>query len=430
MPDPTLVESQPEVEERAPDTVVNGGSHFQRNPQTKWFLIIAVIVVLAIVAGLWNYYSIRESTDNAEIDGHIIPISPKVGGTVVAVNIKDNQYVEAGTILVQIDPADYRIALERAQADWADAQAQARAAGASVPIESTTTGSQLSSAQANVQNAAAGAAVAGKEIDVAKARLNSALARLHEAEANDSKATKDLSRMKQLVAKDEISAQQYDAAVAAAAATNAAVESARATVAEAEQGIQVAESRLAQARSMTVEAQAGARSAQTAPQQVAVYRDRAAAAEAKVQQAKATVDQAQLNLQNATIKAPVGGIVSKKSVEAGQIVQPGEPLLALVPLEDIWVTANYKETQLKNMHAGQRAVISVDAFGGRKFKGHVESIAAATGAKFSLLPPENASGNYVKVVQRVPVKIVFEKGEDPEHLLRPGMSVNPTVYIK
>jgi membrane fusion protein (multidrug efflux system) len=429
MPDQTLVESQSEAEERSPDNPVNG-SHFQRNPQTKWFLVVAVIVVLAVVAGLWHYYSARESTDDAEIDGHIIPISPKVGGTVLAVNVKDNQYVEAGTVLVQIDPADYRIALERAQADWADAQAMARAAGASVPIEFTTTGSQLSTAQANVQNAAAGVAVAGKEIDVAKAKLNSAQARLREAEANATKAAKDLGRMKQLVAKDEISEQQYDATVAAAAATNASVESARAAVAEADQGVHVAESRLAQARDMTAEAQAGARSAQTAPQQVAVIRDRAAASEAKAQQAKAAVDQAQLNLQYATIKAPVSGVVSKKSVEVGQIVQSGEPLLALVPLEDIWVTANFKETQLKKMRVGQRAIISVDAFGGHKFKGHVESIAAATGAKFSLLPPENASGNYVKVVQRVPVKMVLEKGEDPEHHLRPGMSVNPTVYIK
>ncbi|HEV2231836.1 MAG TPA: HlyD family secretion protein [Terriglobia bacterium] len=429
MPDPTLVESQSELEERAPDNI-GSGSHFQRNPQTKWFLVIAVIVVLAIVAGLWHYYSARESTDDAEIDGHIIPISPKVGGTVLAVNVKDNQYVEAGTLLVQIDPADYRIALERAQADWADAQAMARAAGASVPIESTTTGSQLSTAQANVQNAAAGVAVAGKEIEVSKAKLNSAQARLREALANETKAAKDLDRMKQLVAKDEISEQQYDAAIAAEASTHAAVESSRAAVTEAEQGVQVAESRLTQARSMTAEAQASARSAQTAPQQVAVIKDRAAAAEARAQQAKAAVDQAQLNLQYATMTAPVSGVVSKKSVEAGQVIQAGEPILAIVPLQDIWVTANFKETQLRHMRVGQPATISVDAFGGRKFKGHVDSIAAATGAKFSLLPPENASGNYVKVVQRVPVKIVFEKGEDPQHLLRPGMSVNPTVYVK
>jgi membrane fusion protein, multidrug efflux system len=429
MQEQSVVEPQSEAEEKISVTPVNS-SHFQRNPLTKWFLVAAVLIVLAALASVWLYYSGRESTDDAEVDGHIIPISPKVGGTVIAVNIKDNQYVEAGTVLVQIDPADYQLALERAQADLADAQAMARAAGMSIPITSATTGNQLSSAQANVQSAGAGEAVARDEINVAKAKLNSAQARLSEAEANETKSAHDLDRMKQLVTKDEISQQQYDAAVAAEAATHATVESARAGVAEAEQNIQVTQGRLAQAHFGEAEAQAAARSAQTAPQQVAVIQDRAAAAEAKVLQAKAAVDQAQLNLQYATVKALASGVVSKKSVEVGQIVQAGQPLLALVPLEDTWVTANFKETQLKAMRPGQSAVISVDAFGGRKFKGHVESIAAATGAKFSLLPPENASGNYVKVVQRVPVKIVIEKGEDPEHLLRPGMSVYPIVYIK
>lgn len=429
MPEQSVVEPEAEVRGKVDETPAFR-SQIQRNPATKWFLIVAIVLVLGAVAGLWSYYSARESTDDAEIDGHIIPISPRVGGTVVAVNVKDNQYVEAGTVLIQIDPTDFKVALEKAQADWAEAQALARAAGASVPITSTTAGSELSSAQANVQSATAGVAAAEKEIDVAKAKLNSAQARLHESEANETRATQDLERMKQLVAKDEISQQQYDASVAAAAEAKAAVESERAGVAEAEQNIQVTESRVAQAHAGAEQAQAAARSAQTAPQQVAVIRDRAASAQARVLQAKATVDQAQLNLQYTTVKALVSGVVSKKSVEAGQLVQAGEPLLAIVPLEDIWVTANFKETQLKDMRPGQRATISVDAYGSHTFKAHIESIAAATGAKFSLLPPENASGNYVKVVQRVPVKIVLEKGEDPDHLLRPGMSVYPTVYLK
>ena len=429
MPEQSVVEPEAEVRGKVDETPAFR-SQIQRNPATKWFLIVAIVLVLGAVAGLWSYYSARESTDDAEIDGHIIPISPRVGGTVVAVNVKDNQYVEAGTVLIQIDPTDFKVALEKAQADWAEAQALARAAGASVPITSTTTGSELSSAQANVQSATAGVAAAEKEIDVAKAKLNSAQARLHESEANETRATQDLERMKQLVAKDEISQQQYDASVAAAAEAKAAVESERAGVAEAEQNIQVTESRVAQAHAGAEQAQAAARSAQTAPQQVAVIRDRAASAQARVLQAKATVDQAQLNLQYTTVKALVSGVVSKKSVEAGQLVQAGEPLLAIVPLEDIWVTANFKETQLKDMRPGQRATISVDAYGSHTFKAHIESIAAATGAKFSLLPPENASGNYVKVVQRVPVKIVLEKGEDPDHLLRPGMSVYPTVYLR
>jgi membrane fusion protein (multidrug efflux system) len=424
-----MVEPRPEVEEKVREiTPSSPGLH--RSPRAKWLLGAVIVVVLVSVAWLWRYYASRESTDDAQIDGHIVPISPKVGGTVVAVNVRDNQDVEAGTVLVQIDPTDYKVAVEHAQADLAEAQADARAAGANVPITSTTTGSQVSTADAHVLSATSGIAMAGKEVDAATARLSSAKARLQEAEANQTKAAQDLERMKQLVAKDEISRQQYDAAVAAAAATHAGVESARAGVSEAEQGIQVAQSRLAQAHDAEAEARASARTAQTAPQQVAIIKDRAASAEARVLRAQASLDQAQLNLQYTTVKALVSGRVSKKSVEVGQIIQRGEPLLAIVPLSDIWVTANFKETQLKYMHPGLSASISVDAFGGRTFNGHVESIAAATGAKFSLLPPENAAGNYVKVVQRVPVKIVLENGSDPDHVLRPGMSVYPTVYIK
>jgi membrane fusion protein, multidrug efflux system len=429
MPEQSLIEPEAEVRGKV-DEPPAPPARVRRNPATKWFLIVLVVVILGAVAGLWSYYSVRESTDDAEIDGDIIPISPRVGGMVVAVNVKDNQYVEAGTVLMQIDPADYKVALEKAQADFAEAQAMARAAGATVPITTTTTGSDLSSAQANVQGATAGVSAAEKGIDVVNAKLKSAQARLRETEANETKANQDLERMKQLVAKDEISRQQFDAAVAAAASWNASVESARAGVAETEQNIQVAHSHLAQAHAGAAQAEAAARSAQTAPQQVAVIRDRAASAEAHVLQAKAAVDLAQLHLQYTTLKALVSGVVSKKSVEAGQQVQVGEPVLAIVPLEDVWVTANFKETQLTHMRPGQKATISVDAYGSRKFKGHIESIAAATGAKFSLLPPENASGNYVKVVQRVPVKIVLEKGEDPDHILRPGMSVYPTVYLK
>jgi membrane fusion protein (multidrug efflux system) len=344
--------------------------------------------------------------------------------------VDDNQYVEAGTLLAQIDPRDYEVAVEKAQADYADAQASAEAARTAVPILSTTTGSQLSNTRAGVAEAQAGVEAARRDVDAAHARLDLTRAQLQEARANNTKAAKDLERMKQLIAKDEISQQQYDAAVAIAEATRAAVASAEAAVAEAESKDRIADKRLDQARARLEQAQGDVRSAQTAPQQVAAARSRAAAAEARVQQAKAILDQAQLNLDYATVRAPVSGIISKKTVEIGQVVQPGEPLLATVPLNDIWVTANFKETQLQHMRPGQPAVISVDAYGGRKYRGHVDSIAAATGARFSLLPPENATGNYVKVVQRVPVKIVFEKGQDPEHLLRPGMSVVPTVITR
>jgi membrane fusion protein (multidrug efflux system) len=233
-----------------------------------------------------------------------------------------------------------------------------------------------------------------------------------------------------LLAKDEIAQQQFDAAVAAAAANKAATESAQAQVKEAELGIRVAESRLAQAGVGRQQASAGLKTAQTGPEQVTASRARADAADAKVRQNKAMVKQAELNLEYATVKAPVKGIVSRKSVETGQVIQPGQPLMTIIPLDRVWVTANFKETQLANMRPGQRVKIEVDAYDGREFSGKVESLAAATGSRFSLLPPDNATGNYVKVVQRVPVRILLDEGQDPEQLLRPGMSVVPTVYTR
>lgn len=397
---------------------------------------VVVLVVLAVLA--WWYYSGRESTDDAQVDGHIVPVSSRVGGTVAAVKVDDNQFVKAGTVLVEVDQRDYRVALQRAEGDYADAQAALLAAQAGVPITSTTTASQMTSAGANVGRAEAGAEAANRDIQAAQARQAAAQARLREANANATKANRDLDRMKQLISKDEVSQQQYDAAVAAAEAANAAVQTATAAVAEAGQAVSVAESRRVQATGALTQAQAELRTARTAPEQVAVTKARAQSAEARVMQAKAALDMANLNLQYTTITAPVSGIVSRRSVEPGQTIQPGQPLLALVPLEDgartpgrpsIWVTANFKETQLKGMQVGQSASVEVDAYG-RSYSGRVESIAAATGARFSLLPPENATGNFVKVVQRVPVKIVLDKGQDPEHLLRPGMSVTATVHTR
>jgi membrane fusion protein (multidrug efflux system) len=401
-----------------------------RRLRVRWALP-GVVVVLA-VAGyfVWQYYSVRESTDDAQVDAHITPISAKVGGTVIAVNVADNQYVKADTVLVRLDPRDYEVALQRAQADVAAARSTALAAQTGVPIMSTTTASRLATAQANVQAARAALTAAQKEVDVARAQLSSAQARLREAQAKNVWAQGDLGRMKQLIAKDEISRQQYDAALAAADQARAAVDSAQAAVAQAEQGAPVAESHVAQAQAALTQAQASVQAAQTAPEEIAVTRAQFSSAEARVRQYQGSLAQAQLNLEYTTVKAPISGIVSEKSVEPGQIVQPGQPLLAIVPLDDIWVTANFKETQLNRMRPGQPAFISVDAYGGPNYDGRVESIAAATGARFSLLPPENASGNYVKVVQRVPVKILLEKGQYPQHLLRPGMSVNATVLTR
>ncbi len=394
--------------------------------------IIVVVVILALIAGLplYRYYSVRESTDDAQIDGHINQIAARVGGTVVSVKVDDNQTVVQGTLLLQLDTRDYEVALQRAQADLAEAEAQAKAASLQVPITTTTTASQISAAQAVLSQTESGATVAARDVETARARFALAQSRVREARVNRTKALQDLQRLKQLIAKDEVSQQEYDNAVTGEEAARALEDSAQAAVAEAEKAIEAAQARFGQARHAIPEAQAGVNTASTAPQQTAATRDRAASAVAKAQVAKANLEQAKLNLEYTSVRAPVNGIVSMKTVEVGQIVQAAQPLLAVVPLEDIWVKANFKESQLKNMRPGQPAEFSVDAYGGRTYRGHVESIAAATGARFSLLPPENASGNYVKVVQRIPVKIVLEKGQDPEHLLRPGMSVVPTVFTK
>ncbi len=440
------MKDQVETEERREDTKPDRGEqkdaqpkepkaektrgYFREHPRAKWYILVGLLI--AAVAGflVWRHYSVRESTDDAQIDGYIYPVSPRVGGHVVAVTVDDNQYVEAGTVLVQIDPRDYQVALSRAQADLADAEASAKAAQVRIPISSTTTQSQLSTAQAGTEEANAGVTVAEKQVAVARARLNAAQARVSEANANYTKATQDLERYRQLVAKDEIPRQQYDTAVAAAAASRAAVDSAKAAEAEAEQGIAVAQSQVTQAQSRVAQATSNVQSAQTGPQQVAISRAQLGSAEAAVQLQQAVVEQARLNLEYTTIKAAVSGVVGKRNVQIGQNVQPGQALMALVPLNNLWVTANFKETQLKKMHPGQKVEVSVDALGGRKLNAHVDSLGGATGATFSLLPPENATGNYVKVVQRLPVKIVFEPGQDTRHELRPGMSVDATVFIQ
>jgi membrane fusion protein, multidrug efflux system len=394
-------------------------------------IIAAAAAVLVVVAAIvWLMSRGHESTDDAQIDGHITQVSARVGGTILKVAVDNNDKVGAGALLVQMDPRDYQVALDRARAELADAQAQAAAARTGVPIAQVETRSGVSTASGGVQEAEAGVSSADQQIQAAQANFVTAQARQREREANATKAARDVERLRGLVQKDEISQQQFDAAVAAADAAKANVDAAKSDVIAAQAAIAVAQQKAAQARAGAAQAHANLATAQTAPQQLQVTRARAAAAEARVQQAQAALEQAQLNLQYTTVKAPAAGVVSRKTIEAGQVVQAGQPLLALVTLEDVWVTANFKETQLNEMRVGQRAIVEVDALGGKQFNGHVDSISAATGAKFSLLPPENATGNYVKVVQRVPVKIVFDPGQDPNHLLRPGMSVTPTVYVK
>jgi len=385
------------------------------SPGFRIAVVIAIIVLLVVGLFIYRYVTSYESTDDAQVDGHVNSISARISGHVVKLNVRDNQFVPAGTVLVEIDPADYQVALERARADFEDARGLAIAAGVDVPIASVSTTSQLSSTQAEADSARAGIQAARQQSEAAKAQLQ-------QAEANNVKAQNDVGRYRQLVDKQEISQQQYDQAVAAARAGDAAVAAARANADAAVQQVSQAQSKLAQA-------EANWRNANTAPKQMSGMRAKAASAEAEVQRKKADLDQAQLNLQYTKILAPVAGVVSDRTVEVGQNVVPGQELMKVIPLDDIWITANLKETQLRNIKVGQPVTVEVDATG-RKYKGNVDSIAGASGARFSLLPPENATGNYVKVVQRIPVKIVLEPGENKDHELRPGMSVVPKVWIR
>jgi membrane fusion protein (multidrug efflux system) len=391
-------------------------------------IVVAVLVIIGIV--FWLRSRGRESTDDAQVDGRITQIAARVGGPVIKIAVDNNNHVKAGDLLVQIDPRDYQVAVDRAKAELADAQANAAAARTGVPIARVETGAGVATATGNLQQAQAGVAASEHEVQVAQANLVAAQAHQREREATAVRAAKDVDRLRPLVEKDEVPRQQFDAAVAAADAARAAADAAKSDITAAEGAITVAQQRVAQARATAEEARASLATARTAPQQLQVTQAHAASADARVQQAQAALAQAELNLQYTTVTAPTEGVVSRKSVEMGQVIQAGQPLLALVNLTDTWITANFKETQLTNMRPGQRAEVSVDALGGRTFKGHVDSIAAATGAKFSVLPPENATGNFVKVVQRIPVKILIEPGEDPEHLLRPGMSVTPTVFVR
>jgi membrane fusion protein (multidrug efflux system) len=378
--------------------------------------LIVVIALIVVVAGafLWRYLGSYESTDDAQVDAHLYPVSARISGYVVKVNVNDNQYVQKGAVLVEIDPKDYEVAIDEAKANLASAQATAQSLNISVPITSTNTSSQLKYATSGVENANATIISAENQVAAAHAQLES-------AEANDVKAQDDLRRYKALLAKQEVAEQIYDQALATAKSSTASVAAARQYEAVAQQAVQ-------QARSQLGQSEANEQSAQTGPQQVSSTRARARAAISDVQQKRAALEQAELNLQYTKIVAPASGEVNK-TVVVGMNVQSGEQLLTIVPLEEIWITANFKETQLRQMKVGERSDIHVDS-SGRTYKGHVDSIAGATGPLFSLLPPENATGNYVKIVQRIPVKIVLDSGENQDHQLRPGMNVVPVVYIR
>jgi membrane fusion protein (multidrug efflux system) len=348
-----------------------------------------------------------------------MPLSARINGQVLEVHVIEGQLVHAGDVLVVIDPKDYKIAVEQAKANLSDAQASAASSMWGVPVTSATAWSALDSSKAAIQNAEAG-------VKAAERNLESAKAVQLQAEVNAEKTDSDLVRASQLVAKEDISRQQYEHALAAAKANRAAVTSATAAVQADEQALHQAEGKLLQAK-------ADLRSAQTAPQQVSMARAKADAAIAQVDQRKAQLDQADLNLSYTVIRSPVTAIAGRKTVEVGQNVGIGQELVDVVPLDDVWVTANFKETQLQHMRAGQPVEVKVDAYG-RTWKGHVTNLGGGTGSVFSLLPPENATGNYVKVVQRVPVRIDFDRSQtqdfNAEGLLKPGLSVEPDVRVR
>ena len=379
-------------------------------------LIVVAAALLLVIAGLflWRYLGSYESTDDAQADVHLYPVSARISGYVIRVNVNDNQWVNKGDVLVEIDPTDYQVALAQARANLANAEATARSLNITVPITSVNTNSQLQFTASGIEDAKAAVSAAEKQLAAAHQQVEA-------AQANDVRAQDDLRRYKLLVDKHEVSPQVYDQALAAAKSSAANVAAAEAGESAAQQFIQQAQSRLTQAT-------ANHAYAQTGPQQVSSTKARVQAAVADVQQKRALLQQAELNLQYTKVIAPASGEVNK-TVVLGLNVEPGQQLLTIVPLDEVWVTANFKETQLKHMQVGQKADIHVDSYG-TTLHGHVDSIAGATGPLFSLLPPENATGNYVKIVQRIPVKVVLEPGENHDRRLRPGMNVVPDVYLR
>jgi membrane fusion protein (multidrug efflux system) len=407
------------VDPEAPD-LPSKENHVKRPKTRKRVLLIGAAMVVVVAAGYFAWNAFRyQDTDDAQVDGHVMQLSARINGHVQEVFVVEGQVVHAGDVLVTIDPVDYRIAAEQAQANLDDALAKAASSHWNVPITSVTVRSNLDSAKTAVLNA--GAAVRGAE-----QTYESAKAALVQAEANAARSDADLRRFTELVAKEDISRQQYDQAVATATANRAAVTSAQAGVHAAEQAVQQAQGKLLQAKN-------DLQTAETAPEQISLSRANAQAADAQVSQRHAQFAQAEMNLSYTVISSPVTGIVGKRSVEVGQNVNIGQELVDVVPLDDVWVTANFKETQLAHMRPGQPVDVKVDAYG-RRWKGHVTNMGGGTGSIFSLLPPENATGNYVKVVQRVPVRIDFDRSTgqqfNAEGLLKPGLSVEPDVRVR
>jgi membrane fusion protein (multidrug efflux system) len=398
------------------------------NSRTRFLLFGGGLVLLAALISLFLYYSDRESTDDAQVDGHITQISSKVYGRVGEVLVNDNQQVKAGQTLAKLDPRDLQAAVDQAKAQLALAETDAQSAGVDVPRTQLNTQSGTSSADAQLAFAQADLMRAQSTYDQARTSdLAWAQDNIEKSKANAQLGQADLERYRPLMEKGEISKQQFDAAQANADATASALKADQEKLAQAQRGVEIAQAQLDAAKARVDQARAGIISAKADTKQVVMRQADAQGKIAKVQQARAALEAAQLNLEYTTVVAPVDGVVTHKQVEIGQIVQQGQGLMVIVPLQDVWVTANFKETQLRSMKPGQRVEVKVDTYG-KTFPGHVDSIAGATGAVLSLLPPENATGNYVKVVQRVPVKIVLDPIPPDKAILRPGMNVVATAF--
>ncbi len=400
------------------DQAVPDETELRQRPSRKRFFIIGAVVLVVIAAFLYWWHSrYYESTDDAQIEGNLVQISARIKGNITLVNVEENQQVQKGQLLVEIDPRDWQAALDQGEANLATARANYEAALANVPITVRSTGATLTGAGADVQAALSTIAGSEKQLDAAQAQVFA-------AQANNTKAQLDLQRYTPLVQRDVVSKQQYDAVVATAASEKAQLSQAEANLAGARDQVRVANDRLAAAR-------AEYNSAQNGPRQVAAQRARADAAAAEVKQAEAALETDRLNLSYTRIVAPESGIVNQKTAQVGQNVSAGQTLMTLIPLTGVWITANFKETQLDYMRIGQLATVTVDAYGGRTYHAKVTQIGGATGSMLSLFPPENATGNYVKVVQRIPVRLdLTNRQENRDHLLRPGMSVNPKVRVR
>ncbi len=430
--DPKVAELEKDLDrvEPAGQEAAEKGASRWADPKFRRGVAGVAAVVALVAVGLLVHYHNRISTDDAEVDGHIVPIACKIYGTVSDVLILDNQAVKAGQVLVRIDPRDDQARLDHAKAAFELAEAQARAAGVGVPLTQETTQSitagadaQLAAAQANYDRA-----TFSFEKD-SIAELAVARANVAARQASQDRAQADLARMKPLMAKSEISQQQYDAYLAAARVAESELDAANEKLVSAGKGAEIARASMQAAKAQVDQARAMLQQAVANHKQVSIREADQASAEAMVAKARADLESAQLQFSYTTIVAPTDGVVTRKSVEVGQIVQPGQGLFALIPLHDIWVTANFKETQLAKVRPGQKAEIDVDMYG-QTFAGTVDSVAGATGARLSLLPPENATGNYVKIVQRIPVKILLDPVPADKAILRPGMNVDVTIFTK